>query len=57
MGVILYFTKNLNLNLLLKLIVKVSSGSSIYILLLIVLREDNIHEFLGKILIKFRRKK
>lgn len=57
MGVILYFTQNLNLNLLLKLIVKVSIGSSIYILLLIVLRENNIHEFLEKILIKFRRKK
>jgi O-antigen/teichoic acid export membrane protein len=56
MGAILYFTQNLNLNLLLNLILKVGIGSSIYILLLIVLREDNIHEFLKKILIKFRRK-
>ena len=57
MGVILYFTQNLNLNLLLKLIVKVGIGSSVYILVLIALREDNIYEFLEKILIKFRRKK
>lgn len=57
MGAILYFTQNLNLNLLLKLILKLGIGSSIYILLLIVLREENIHEFLEKILTKFRRKK
>ena len=58
MGGVLYFIQNLNinLNLLLKLILKVSIGSSSYILLLILLREDNIHEFLKKILIKFRRK-
>ena len=57
MGAMLYFTQNLNLNLLLKLILKVGVGSSIYILLLILLKEDNIYEFLEKILIKFRRKK
>ena len=57
MGAILYFTQNLNLNLLLKLVVKVVIGSSVYIFVLIALREDNIYEFLEKILIKFRRKK
>ena len=57
MGAILYFTQNLNLNLLLKLVVKVVIGSSVYIFVLIALREDNIYEFLEKILMKFRRKK
>lgn len=55
MGIILYFVQDLKLNILINLIIKIIFGIGSYILVLLILKEENLHEIIEKLLLKFRR--
>ena len=57
MGVLLYFVQNLKLNILINLIIKIILGTGSYILILLILKEENLCKVMWKIFFKFRRKK
>lgn len=56
MGIILYFIQDFKTNMLMSLIIKIILGSGSYILVLLILKEENLYEIIEKILLKFRRK-
>ncbi len=56
MGVLLYFVQDLKLNILINLIIKIILGIGSYILVLLILKEENLYEIIEKILLRFRRK-
>ena len=57
MGALLYFIQDFKVNILMSLIIKIILGSGSYILVLLILKEENLYEIIEKILMKFRRKK
>ncbi len=56
MGIVLYFIQDFKINILMSLIIKIILGSGSYILVLLILKEENLYEIIEKILLKFRRK-
>ena len=56
MGALLYFIQDFKVNILMSLIIKIILGSGSYILVLLILKEENLYEIIEKILLKFRRK-
>lgn len=56
MGILLYFIQDFKTNMLMSLIIKIILGSGSYILILLLLKEENLYEIIKKILLRFRRK-
>lgn len=52
MGVLLYFIQDFKVNILMSLIIKIILGSGSYILVLLILKEENLYEIIEKILLK-----